>query len=161
MTDNRPAPGAIKHIAGTTLLLTSLLLAGCSANPEAGPGGSRLRMFATDLTGGAKTCVAPKIVPVEGKTTESAMGVTNDGGWCGLLVGQGGAKPFDAGLLTGRPNHGTVTIHTVGDATRVDYTPDRGFAGNDSFSVKLIPGSGILHVTVAVNSMATVTAAKP
>lgn len=161
MTDNRPAPGAINYIARTTLLLTGLLLAACSANPAAGPGGSRLRVFATDLTGGAKMCVAPKIVPVEGKTTELAMGMTNDGGWCGLLVGQGNAKPFDAGLLTGRPTHGIVTIHTVGDDTRVDYTPDRGFTGNDSFSVKLIPGSGIVHVTVAVTSMAATTAAKP
>lgn len=160
MTDNRPAPGAIRHIAGTTLFLTGLLLAGCSGTPGAA-GGSRLRVFATDLTGAAKICVAPKIVPAADKTTDVAMGVTNDGGWCGLRLDQDGTKPFDVGLLTGRPNHGTITIHSVGDDTRVDYVPDRGFAGNDSFSVKLIPGNETVHVTVAVASVTAATAAKP
>jgi hypothetical protein len=142
----------IQHIAGSALLLTGLLLAGCSANPQAGPAGSKLRVYATDLAGGAKVCSVSRLVPAFGATTEAAIKVGNDGGWCGLPVDEAGAKPFDAGLLTGRPSHGTVTIHTVGDDTRLDYTPDRGFNGNDSFTVKLIPGSAIVHVAVTVTA---------
>ena len=55
------------------------------------------------------------------------MQVGNDGGWCGITVAQDG-KPYDAGLLTQAPEHGKVYIHPVGDATRIDYTPDLGSA---------------------------------
>ncbi len=161
MTDTSPAPGAIRHIARTTLFLTAVLLAGCSSQQQAGQAGSKLRVYATDMAGGAKICVAPKIVPSPAATTEVTMGLSNDGGWCGVRVDQDGAKPFDAGLLTARPAHGSVTIHSVGDDTRIDYTPDRGFSGNDSFRVKLIPGNETVHVTVAVSPVATATASKP
>ncbi len=63
---------------------------------------------------------------------------------------QDGSKPFGAGLLMARPGHGTVVIHAVGDDTRIDYTPDRGFTGSDSFAVKLIPGDATVHVAVTV-----------
>ena len=59
-------------------------------------------------------------------------------------------KPFEAGLLTVRPRHGTVLIHEVGDDTRIDYTPDRGFAGSDTFAVKLIPGNAAIQIAVTV-----------
>jgi hypothetical protein len=157
MTDNRPAPAAGmtkrttgQRIAGTALFLTGLLLAACSPNPGGGPGGSRLRVYAADVAGGAKVCTVPKINPASGTTTEAAINTVNDGGWCGLRIDQDGPKPFDAGLLTARAAHGTVTIHAVGDDTRVDYTPDRGFAGSDSFAVKLLPGNATVHVAVTV-----------
>jgi hypothetical protein len=73
----------------------------------------------------------------------------NDGGWCAITVTRGG-KPFDSSLVTARPAHGTVLVHKVGDTTRIDYTPDRGYAGSDSFSVKLIPGDSSIRVTVTV-----------
>jgi hypothetical protein len=78
------------------------------------------------------------------------MKTVNDGGWCGIPVHQDGPKPFGAGLLETRPAHGDVLIHEVGDDTRIDYTPDRGFAGHDAFAVKLIPGDAIIRVTVTV-----------
>jgi hypothetical protein len=43
-------------------------------------------------------------------------------------------------------------IHQVGDDTRIDYTPDRGFTGTDSFAVKLIPGNAVIRITVTVVS---------
>jgi hypothetical protein len=161
MTENRAAPraGTTRHeagrrVAGSALLMIGLLLAGCSPNPNAGPGGSRLRTYAADVTGGAKVCEAPNLSPAAGQTTEAAIKVANDGGWCGLVLHQDGPKPYDAGLLTARAAHGNVTIHRVGDDTRIDYTPDRGFTGSDSFAVKLIPGDGTIHAAVTVTAPA-------
>ncbi|HBK09108.1 MAG TPA: hypothetical protein DDZ81_25155 [Acetobacteraceae bacterium] len=152
MTDiRRPTHrGVTLPLAWTALLLTGVVLQGCGGNPATGAAGSRLRVYSADLVGGAKSCEVPKIAPAGGQTTDAAVKMTNDGGWCGLTVHQAGPKPYDAGLLTARPEHGKVLIHEVGDETRIDYTPDRGFAGNDSFSVKLLPGSAAVRVTVAV-----------
>jgi hypothetical protein len=43
-----------------------------------------------------------------------------------------------------------VTVHSVGDSTRIDYVTDRGYAGPDSYSVNLLPGSAALKVDVTV-----------
>jgi hypothetical protein len=154
MTENRrdTPPGAMRPLGWLALLLTGVLLQACGQN--AGPGGSRLRVFAADLAGAAKSCEVPQITPVSGQSTEATMKVGNDRGWCGLPVHQDGPKPFDAGLLTARPAHGNVLIHQVGDDTRIDYTPDRGFTGSDSFSVKLVPGNATIRVAVVVTAAA-------
>jgi hypothetical protein len=159
MTDIRMAPnaGTKRQAAGVALLLTGLMLAGCAGNPEAGPAGSKLRVYAADLNGAARMCEVPKLKPVPNATTEAAIKLVNDGGWCGLPLHQDGPKPFDAGLLRTRAAHGDVTIHEVGDDTRIDYTPDHGFAGNDTFSVKLIPGDVTVHVAVTVTPPAPKT----
>jgi hypothetical protein len=78
------------------------------------------------------------------------MTVGNDGGWCAITVTQPHGEPFDAGLLTQRPLHGKVLIHKVGDATRIDYTPDPNFTGTDSFAVSLIPGDPVIRAAVTV-----------
>jgi hypothetical protein len=151
MTDIREAAraGMMRHVAGIALLTTGLVLAGCSDN-RAGPAGSTLRTYAADLAGGARVCEVPKVAPVAGGRADAAIQVANDGGWCGIPVHQDGPKPFGAGLLMTRAAHGAVTIHEVGDDTRIDYTPDRGFAGKDAFVVKLIPGNAMVHVAVTV-----------
>lgn len=150
MTENRAAPrvGFIMPIAGIAALTANLLLAACSQ--PLGSGGSTLRVYAADLSGGAKTCIVPNVDPIPGKTADAAMNLANDGGWCGLRLHQSGPKPYEAGLLTARATHGNVTIHEVGDETRVDYVPDRGFSGSDSFSVQLIPGNASISVAVTV-----------
>jgi Bacterial Ig domain len=146
--DRRPShSGATRPLAWLSLLLAGVLLQACQPAP---PAGSRLRVYAADVTGAAKSCDVPQISPAVGQTTEAAVKLVNDGGWCGLPVHQDGPKPYDAGLLTVRPAHGNVLIHGVGDDTRIDYTPDRGFSGTDSFSVKLVPGNATIHVAVAV-----------
>ena len=139
--------GLLRLVAGNALLMTGLLLAGC-ARPVAG---SKLRTYAADLAGGAMICKVPSVNPAAGATSDVAMNLANDGGWCGIRVHQPGPKPFGAGLLMVRPDHGAVTIHQVGDDTRVDYTPERGFAGGDAFAVKLLPGDAVLDVKVAVS----------
>ncbi|HEX2940611.1 MAG TPA: Ig-like domain-containing protein [Rhodopila sp.] len=157
MTDHLPAtaralPGRAfrSHSAWLGLILTGMMLQGC-AQKAAAPG-STTRIYAADVQGGAKQCSVPKLDLSAGKTTEAAMNVGNDGGWCALTVHQPGPKPYDAGLLTSRAAHGSVLIHQVGDDTRIDYTPDRGFAGTDSFTVKLIPGDASIHATVTVTA---------
>jgi Big-like domain-containing protein len=146
MTDNR---STVRNFAWIALLSTGLMLQAC-APTDSGAAGSRLRMFAADFSGGAKACEVPKVAPANDQTIDAEVKVTNDGGWCGLPVHQPGPKPFGAGLLSVRPAHGTAVIHQVGDDTRIDYTPDRGFAGTDSFTVKLLPGKASIHVVAAV-----------
>jgi hypothetical protein len=155
MTEHRrpTLPGATRPLAWLALLLTGAVLQGCAQHGATGPG-STLRVYAADLAGAAKSCDVPKLNPAAGQTTEAPIKLANDGGWCGLPVHQDGPKPFDAGLLATRPNHGTVLIHEVGDDTRIDYTPDRGFSGTDTFSVKLIPGNATIHVTATVTAPA-------
>lgn len=152
MTENRPASfrGRMPRLAWTALLLSAGLLQACS-HPS-GPTGPAVRIFAVDLAGAAKTCDAPRLSPTSGQKTAVAMKVGNDGGWCGIRVYQDGPRPFEAGLLETRPSHGSILIHEVGDDTRIDYTPDRHFAGNDAFAVKLIPGDATLNVTVTVTA---------
>jgi hypothetical protein len=140
----------MQYMGRTTLLLVGLLLTGCAQN--AGPAGSRLRVYAADLAGAAKVCDVPKVSPIAGGAFDTPMKVTSDGGWCAIRVHQEGPSPFDAGLLTTRPAHGNVLIHEVGDDTRIDYTPDRNFTGSDNFVVKLIPGNATLHVAVTVTA---------
>jgi hypothetical protein len=141
--------------------MTGLALAGCS-HSGSGPAGSTLRVYAVDLSGGAKVCDVPKVNPVAGAGSEAAIKMVNDGGWCGIPVHQDGPKPFGAGLLEKRAAHGDVVIHEVGDDTRIDYTPDRGFAGKDAFAVKLIPGDATVRIGVTVMPPATAsTSAEP
>jgi hypothetical protein len=122
------------------------LLQGCA--PQARPVSST-RLYATDFAGGAKSCTVPKVSPSAGKETPATMSVGNDGGWCGITVDDSG-HPYQAGLLTARPAHGQVYIHSVGDATRIDYTPSKGYAGPDSFAVRLLPGEAVVRTTVTV-----------
>jgi hypothetical protein len=134
-----------RHVRIQILALAALLLQSCAQQP-AGP---TVRMYAADLAGAAKSCTVPKVAPAAGQSTEVAVKVGNDGGWCGITVNNGG-RPFAAGLLESAPAHGKVLIHTVGNDTRIDYTPERGFGGTDAFSVKLIPGDAIVRASVSV-----------
>ena len=148
--------GWVGHRSGWLVLaMTSILLAACTETkrPSAGPTG---RVFAADLAGGAKTCEASKPQLSDGTSADAQMRVGNDGGWCAISVTRDN-RPFDSGLLTARPTHGKVFVHKVGDTTRIDYTPDRGYAGPDSFAVKLLPGDSTVRVAVTVQA-ATVQA---
>lgn len=135
--------------------LKCLMLAGSAAllqacQPPPQQPGSTTRLYAEDQAGGAKSCtVSPITPPAPGKDTTATMTVGNDGGWCAITVADGG-HPYAAELLTARPAHGRVFYHPVGDATQIDYTPNRGYAGDDSFTVRLLPGEGLIRVNVSV-----------
>jgi len=142
----------MRHALLWASLALPAMLAAC-AKPQNPVLQSTRPVYAIDLMGGAKLCNVPdnpKLVDAE--QTEVAMTVGNDGGWCGVRVSRPGPAPFDAGLLVDRPNHGRVQVHSVGDWTRVDYTPDPGFAGTDSFAVRLLPGSTTLRVNATVQA---------
>ena len=128
------------------LAASALVLQACAQRPPA----SGTRMFQADLVGAAKNCSAEKVTPAAGQETPVTLKMGNDGGWCAITVDNGG-KPFDAGLLMTEPAHGKVYIHSVGDETRIDYTPSARFVGSDAFAVKLLPGGAVLRATVAVS----------
>ena len=124
------------------------LVQGCA---QPAPSRPPATVYSADLRGGSAHCTAPeKLSPAQAQPTEARLVVGNDGGWCAVTVAAPGDDPFAAGLLTARPQHGHVYIHTVGYATRIDYTPARGYAGPDAFAVELLPGSATLHVSVTV-----------
>jgi hypothetical protein len=127
---------------------TAIALQGCAPKPPAAPAA---RVFAADMTGAAHVCTAPPVSPGAGQTTDVAINLGNDGGWCAITVNNNG-RPFDAGLLLAQPQHGKVLIHTVGNDTRIDYTPAAHYAGPDAFSVRLIPGDATIRITATVAS---------
>jgi hypothetical protein len=128
------------------IAVVGLVLQACAQQAPSGPAA---RLFAADMTGAAKVCTAPPVMPAAGQTLDVAIKLGNDGGWCAITVNNHG-RPFDAGLLAGAPQHGKVLIHTVGNDSRIDYTPAPRFAGADSFSVRLLPGDAIIRVAVTV-----------
>ena len=128
------------------IVATALLLQACAQPPpSAGP-----RLFAADFAGAAKICSVPKVTPVMGQETQVPIKMVNDGGWCAVTVNDDG-KPFGAGLMVTAPAHGKAFIHTVGNDTRIDYTPDAHFAGTDTFVTRLIPGDATLRTTVTIS----------
>jgi hypothetical protein len=125
--------------------LAALGLAACTP-PASGPVASRNQIYSTDLSGKAASCTAPDVALTQGKESTATI-VTGGSGWCGIAVTMGG-NAMTAGLLTQPARSGRVYVHTVGDVTRVDYTPSAG-AGADSFAVQFIPGDEIMRVTVS------------
>jgi hypothetical protein len=136
-------------LRGAMLLAGLGILAGCAQDVAAPT--SRNRLYYADQQGGSALCTVPQRVSLTaGQQTDTTMTMRNDGGWCGIPVSQPGPKPYDAGLLVERPKHGRVHVRKVGDVTRVDFIPDAGFSGNDSFTVRVLPGNAALRVAVAV-----------
>ncbi len=147
---NHPVPA---RRAGPRLFLASLgaavVLQGCVQRP---PAHTPLPVYAIDQTGAAHTCTVSPLAPAltAGQPSSATMTLANDGGWCALAVHQGGPAPFTAGLLTTRAEHGKVYVHSVGDDTRIDYTPEQRFGGSDAFVVTLIPGDATVRVAASV-----------
>ena len=135
----------LKLAAAACLGVAVMAMAGCDA-PVAVRG---TPVYSVDINGGAKSCVTSGADVSGGKAATATMTVGNDGGWCGVTISQAG-KPFNAGLVQTRAQHGQLNVHSVGDNTRVDYIPDPGFTGTDSFAVKLVPGNPVLTVNVTV-----------
>ncbi len=129
---------------GVWLAVSGVLLSGCA--PQAGGWNG---IFAIDSAGAAKTCVASPVAPPDGKTVLVQVQMSNEGGWCGVTLNRAGVA-YNSYLLVTRPAHGRVFAHHVGQTTRVDYTPDPGFVGTDSYAVRLIPGNAVLEGGVTV-----------
>lgn len=140
-------------ITAALVVLSAAGLQGCQT-PGVAARGSTLPTYATDLAGKAASCTSPGVKVVDRQEVAASI-ATGGGGWCAVTVDNGG-QPYAAGLLTARPRHGHVYIHNVGDDTRVDYTPYAA-AMADTFTVRLIPGDGMLKVAVAPNAVAAAT----
>ena len=135
--------------SGLAVAAAMALLAGCAEQPRTAASGARV--YYVDMQGASAVCtVPPRVELAAGQQAEATMVVKNDGGWCGISVAQRGPKPYDAGLLVGRPEHGRVHVHKVGDVSRIDYIPDAGFGGEDRFTVRMLPGNPALRVAVTV-----------
>ncbi len=144
-----------RHFAAL-LSLPLLGLSACMTQPAA-VATARLPTYSTDLSGKAANCTVSAVTLEDGKEATATM-TTGGGGWCGIPVRRSD-QPLGAGLLTQAAKGGNVYVHTVGDDTRVDYTPRAGTSGADSFTVKFIPGDATLRVTVNVDAPAV--AARP
>ncbi len=107
-------------------------------------GGSNTPVYSTDMRGKAATCEAPTVQVPNGQTVAATI-TTSGGGWCGLLLNHDNT-PYAAALLTQDAKDGHVYIHTVGDFTRVDYTPLPNTRGADAFTITLLPGNGVVQV---------------
>jgi hypothetical protein len=138
----------MKHIRSTLawlgLAATTLLAQGCTQALTWNG------IYSIDLAGGAKTCVVSPVAPQDGTSVLVQMQMSNEGGWCGIVSNHSGVG-YDSYLLVARPSHGKVFAHHVGSNTRIDYTPDTGFTGTDSFAVRLIPGDAVIQGAVTVS----------
>ena len=124
--------------------LAALALAGCAE--QSGPAASRNRIYSVDLSGKAAECTAPAVKLTAGQPVTATI-ATSGGGWCGIPVTLSG-DALTAGLITQPPSKGRVYVHTVGDETRVDYTPTAA-ATADAFAVQFLPGDEMMRVTVS------------
>lgn len=66
----------------------------------------------------------------------AAIAMSNDG-WCGVSAVDRSGKPFSYVLVRVRPSHGRVFNQEVANVRRIEYTPDGGYTGADSFTVAL------------------------
>jgi hypothetical protein len=133
-----------------TVLAGVLGLQACAPQQQqaAAPGP---RIYAVDVQGRSTLCDVPqKVSLAAGRQTEAAMTMDNDGGWCGVVTDRAGP-----GLVVAKPANGRLNVRKVGATTRVDYIPDRGFVGTDSFAVKLLPDQAELRVSATVQGSAT------
>lgn len=145
----RPVPMKARLAAcGLTL---GLLLQGCEKPvivppapppplpPHAGPPPARL-------------CEVGPFAVKDGGNTDVQMTVSSEGGYCAATLTAESGQPFDAPLVPVPPLHGIPRVVKYNGKTSVEYTPQPGFTGHDSFIVKLIvrgrPGYTTLNMSV-------------
>jgi hypothetical protein len=148
-----PPVRALAALAGI-----AALGAACAPKPQPQAAAPGPRIYAVDVQGRSALCDTPPGVNLAaGGPTEATMVMGNDGGWCGIRTDRAGP-----GLVTARPAHGRVHVRKVGATTRVDYIPDRGFVGTDTFTVRLLPDQAEMRIAATVQGTsqeATVTPA--
>ena len=131
-----------RHLAPLAALLAT---AACSTKPPV--------LAASDPRneGISKVCTPTNPDFTKPGPYNAGIAMSNDG-WCGVFAVERDGRPFSLGLVRARPAHGRVFIQKVENATRVEYTPDAGFAGTDAFTVALRSNqSGAEDSTMAVS----------
>ena len=132
----------------TTVAASALLLSACAKQEVA-----QAPRQAEPLDGAAQVCtVTPNELPV-GQPASVQMQVRNDGGWCAVRIADKDGTPFSYPLMRQKPAHGSVAVNKVNSNSRIEYTPNTGYAGPDAFTVALVPkdrGNDVL-IQVATN----------
>lgn len=109
----------------------------------------------------AKTCTPTNPDMTKPAPYTASIAMTNDG-WCGVFATDKDGKPFSLGLVRARPAHGRVFIQKVGNATRVEYTPENNYVGADTFTVALRNAANEdVPLAVSVNSTQGASVAPP
>jgi hypothetical protein len=103
----------------------------------------------------AASCTVVPFKVADGGTTDVAMAVGNDGGYCATTLTADSGKPFDVGLVPVVPDHGTPRVVRYNGKTSVEYTPDPGYTGHDSFVVHLLVHGKTNHTTLNVSVTVT------
>jgi hypothetical protein len=140
---------AFRALAPLTAAIGLLGLQACAPKQEVAAPGPRI--YAVDVQGRSQLCEVPQgaVSLAADRVVDATMTMDNDGGWCGIATNRAGP-----GLVTAKPAHGRLHVRKVGANTRVDYIPDRGFVGTDSFAVKLLPDQAELKVAATVQGAA-------
>lgn len=132
----------------TTVAVSALLLSACARQEVA-----QAPRQAEPMDGAAQVCaVTPNELPT-GQPASVQMQVRNDGGWCAVRIADKDGTPFSYPLMRQRPTHGQVAVNKVNGNSRIEYTPNSGYAGPDAFTVALVPkdrGNDVL-IQAAVN----------
>jgi hypothetical protein len=132
-----------------------LALQGCASKPPPPPAPTE------DFNVGiAKTCTFTPVQPAAGSNVSSSITMTNDG-WCAVRTTEADRQPFLLGLVGVRPTHGTMLIQKLGGETRLEYTPNPGYTGTDSFTASLRPKAGGADAAVQVAVTVTQGAGAP
>ena len=145
----------LRGIAG--LALTGGLLAACATT--SGP----VRTGSPNPFGYMKKSAVCKVDPIQKGANgqlSTTMTVRSDDGLCELKVSQTNGKAYVSFGVEPAPEHGKAFLYSLDDDTHVSYTPTLGYAGQDKFTVTLIPGPGqertVLNVTAQVDATGVV-----
>ncbi len=135
-------------------LFAAVMLAGCHAAPPPAPPPPPAPLPPHIGPPPAKSCTVAPFKVTNGGTADIAMTVSNEGGYCAATLTADNGKPFDAPLVPVLPEHGTPRVVKYNGKTSVEYTPDTGYVGHDSFVVHLLeqgaPGHTTLNLSVTV-----------
>ncbi len=114
----------------TAPLAAVLALSACAPMPAA------LQANDPRNDGIAKVCTPTNPDTSKPGPYTAAIAMSNDG-WCGVSAVDRSGKPFSYILVRVRPSHGRVFNQEVANVRRIEYTPDSGYTGADSFTVAL------------------------
>jgi hypothetical protein len=143
---------ALRVMAGGATL--ALVLQGC-AQPAAAPQAAAPAPLPPHAgPPPARLCTVAPFSVKTGGTADVAMVVSNEGGYCAATLTADSGQPYDAPLVHVEPLHGIDHIVKYNGKTSVEYTPQPGYVGHDSFVARLIergqPGYTTLNVSVTV-----------
>lgn len=142
----------LRGIAG--LVMAGGMLAGCATT--SGP----VQVGSPNPFGYMKKSAVCKTTPVvkgaDGQLS-TTMTVRSDDGLCELLISQPDGKPYASFGVAPVPEHGKAFMYSLDNDTHVTYTPTLAYAGQDAFTVILVPGPGQQRTKLTVTAQVDAT----